>query len=293
MIRQLLATTLGLAVALLAGPTSANPISHWTFDKPTPNTSPWANSVAGEPNMVHDASTVNPAGFDSTQVRLETFPDPNTRLFTTGASVGETFSFSLIIDPTDLFNFGPILAKQSDEAGGGDFARVGWALQPVPGGLEFIVRGSDFGAGDFFGVTSVSNGVSGLPIGGNFGDDSRWQLAGGYDAVSGNAYLYVTPIDAGPVTSLLGGTALFTPGATQDTTPISLGSFVRTSNAGGPEYVQGSGFDADDLQFYDRLLSPTQLLFLANNPGLSVPEPTTAGLVILALLGLAGTRHRD
>jgi hypothetical protein len=214
-------------------------------------------------------------------------------LFATGSSVGETFSFSLIIDPTDLFNFGPILAKESDEVAGGDFARVGWAVQPVPGGVEFIVRGSDLGTSDFFGVTSVSNATSGLPIGGNFGDDSRWQLAGGYDAASGNAYLYVTPIDAGPVTSLLGGTALFTPGATQDASPISLGSFVRTSNAGGPEYVQGSGFDADDLQFYNRLLSSTELLFLANNPGLAVPEPTTAGLVTLMLLGLAGTRPRD
>lgn len=279
----------------LARQSEAQLTAHWTFDQPTPNVSPWTNSVPGGAAMVHDPATAAPADFDPEQVRLETGGDPKTRLFTSSAPVGNTFSVSMIIDPTDLFGFGPILAKESDETNGADFAHVGWAIQPVPGGFEFIVRGSNIapnGSNDFFGVIPLNNVQTLVPFGPNFDNPNRWQFAAGYDATSGNAYFYINKVDAGLVTSLVGSTATFTPGATQDSTPISIGSYSRIGSNGSPQYVNGSGFDVDDLQFYNRLLSPNEVLFLANHPGTAIPEPSSVLMLGLGAVLLAARRRR-
>ncbi len=282
----------GLAIALLGPAALAAPVSHWTFNGPTPNDPPYANSVAGGPSMLWDAATNAPATFDPEQVRLETFPDPNTRLYAADPSLTlNTFSFSLIIDPTDMKDFGPILNKESAAPDTfADFQRVGWQVQHLEfGNLEFIVRGTDPGTQDFFGVNGVLGTDSGFPAGGNFDSDDRWHIAGGYDAATGAAYFYVTPIGdgTGTVTSLVGNGGLtFAPGAVQDASPLSLG----TPKSNGDIVGDGAGFDADDLQIYDRLLTESELLFLANNPGVAIPTPGT--IAALALGGVALARRR-
>ena len=123
-------------------------------------------------------------------------------------------------------------------------------------------------------------GLSGFPSGGNWDPGDRFQIAGGYDSVTGNGYFYVTPIDAGPVSSLIGSTFTFAPGAVQDSSPLSVGS-----PRSGADFVgQGAGFDLDDLQIYDGLLASDQLLFLANNPGTMIPEPTSLSLMAIGAL---------
>lgn len=281
-----------LALMLVTASASAQLVSHWTFDK-DPQGSPWGNSVSGGPNMVYDAATKAPALFDTTQVRIETAGTPNTRISADSPIFSaSTFSFSMIIDPTDLFDFGALLVKENNDTGGADFARVGWAVQKVPGSMEFVVRGSDVATKDFFGNKFVPDFATGMPTGGNFDSNARWQIAGGYDAATGDMSFYVTPIDAGPISDLLGGTETKDPGATQDSTPLSLGTFQRESNGGGREYIGGSGFDIDDLQIYNRLLTRQEFLYLAQNPGAEIPEPSSMAMICLAF-GLVGMLRRN
>ncbi len=259
---------------LSAATVSAQPlVSHWTFNDPgvLPNSSPWANSVAGGPDMVWDASTNAPGTFDPEQVRMETFPDPNTRLSADDASLDvASFSFSLVIDPTDMGTFVSILQKESGAPSSfADFQRVAWQVSHTEfGNVEFVVRGVDPGTLDFFGSITVLADDSGFPEGTSFDDDSLWHICGGYDAATGDAAFYVTPLAGGQVCDLVGSTDSFVPGATQDSSPLSVGQ----ARSNGDFVGIGAGFDVDDLQIYDRLLSPMEFLMLAQNPGEPLPD---------------------
>jgi len=265
-------------IPLAAGAANAQLVSHWDFNGGPPNVGPWGNSVAGGPTMFHDTGTNTPADFDPNQVRLETFPDPNTRLFAQGSVLDlNTFSFSLVIDPTDMKDFGPIVQKESGAPNTfGDFQRIGWQVQHIEfGNLEFIIRGTDPGTKDFYGANQVLAADSGFPGGGSFDSDDLFHIAGGYDAVTGDAYFYVTALGNGSATisSLTGnGGLVFDTGAVQDASALSLG----TPRSNGDIVGDGAGFDIDDLQIYDRLLTSSELLFLANNPGTAIPAPGTA-----------------
>lgn len=266
-------------------------LSHWTMSNPGGD--PWANTVSGGPALVYDTATRAPALFDPNQARLEIdWSGHSTRLSASSPSLNyNTFSFSMIIDPTDIKDWGPLLQHESAAPNTfGDWQRVGWQVQHTQfGNLEFLVRGSNPGTTDFYGGSTVLSANSGFPSGGNWDPGDRFQIAGGYDSVTGNGYFYVTPIDAGPVSSLIGSTFTFAPGAVQDSSPLSVGS-----PRSGADFVgQGAGFDLDDLQIYDGLLASDQLLFLANNPGTMIPEPTALSLMAVgALLILRKRRHQ-
>jgi hypothetical protein len=256
-----------------------SPVSHWTMSNPGGD--PWANSVSGGPAMVYDTGTRAPALFDASQTRLEIdWAGHSTRLSASSPSLNlNTFSFSMIIDPTDLKDWGPLLQKESGAPNTfGDWQRLGWQVQHTQfGNLEFVVRGTNPGTKDFYGANTVLSADSGFPAGGNWDPGDRFQIAGGYDAATGNGFFYVTPIDAGPVSSLIGNVFAFDAGAVQDSSPLSVGS-----PRSGADFVgQGAGFDLDDLQIYDGLLTSEQLLFLANNPTMMIPEPSSLGLMLL------------
>jgi len=246
-----------------------------------PGGDPWANTVSGGPALVYDTDTRAPSLFDPDQTRLEIdWTGHSTRLSASSPSLTlNTFSFSMIIDPTDIKDWGPLLQKESAAPSTfADYQRIGWQVQHTEfGNIEFVVRGANPGAKDWYGGTSVLSADSGFPAGGNWDPGDRFQIAGGYDATTGNGYFYVTPIDAGPVTSLIGNVFTFDAGAVQDNSPLSVGS-----PRSGADFVgQGAGFDLDDLQIYDDLLTADQLLFLANNPGTMIPEPTSFSLLLL------------
>lgn len=276
-----------LALGLMLAPamsSAATLVSHWTMNNP----SPYSNEVSGGPEMVYDSSTKAPATFDANETRLETSFDStrSTRLSATGPSLDlSTFSFSMIVDPTDMINFGSILQKESGAPNSfADFQRIGWqVIHTESGNLEFVVRGSDPGTKDFYGAVSVTGAASGFTAGPSFGDPATYyQIAGGYSATTGAAYLYVTALNNLPVMSLTGNTATFDSGAMQDASALSVG----TARSGSDYLGNGSGYDLADLQIYEGMLSETELLFLANNPGQSIPEPAAALLCSLGLLGL-------
>lgn len=275
-----------LATCLLQYAHSATLVSHWEMNNP----SPYVNLVSGGPNMVHDSATRAPATFDPNETRLETSFDAtkSTRLAATDASLNlQSFSFSLIIDPTDMINFGSILNKESNFSGGQPFERVGWqVIHTGFGNLEFVVRGS---AGGFFGAITVLSSSSGFTAGANFDSDVHYQLAGGYDSTTGNAFFYVNQLTGGTLNSLTGSTGAFGLGAAQDTGSLSLG----TKNTAAGFDGNGAGFDVADLQLYSGLLSPTEVLQLANNPGAAIPEPSSAAtLAAFVAAGFTFSRRR-
>lgn len=275
-----------LAAATLPCAHAATLVSHWEMNNP----SPYVNLVSGGPEMIHDAATRAPATFDTNETRLETSFDAtkSTRLAATDASLNiNSFSFSLIIDPTDIINYGSILNKESNYSGGEPFQRVGWqVIHTEFGNLEFVVRGD---AGGYFGGITVLSATSGFTAGANFVSDVRYQLAGGYDSATGDAFFYVTQLTGGTLTSLTGSPASFSLGAVQDTGSLSLG----TKNTAAGYDGNGAGFDVADLQIYSGLLSAAEVLQLANTPGSSIPEPAAAAALLgLAAAGFAATRRR-
>lgn len=283
-----LASLAVIASAGLSSSHAAELVSHWEMNNPAP----YSNSVPGGPAMVHDAATRAPATFDANETRLETSFDAtkSTRIAASDASLDiASFSFSLIIDPTDVINFGSILNKESNYSGGDPYQRVGWqVIHTEFGNLEFVVRGD---AGGFFGAITVLSAQSGFTAGANFDSDIRYQLAGGYDSATGDAFFYVTQLTGGTLTALTGSTSSFALGALQDSGALSLG----TKNTAAGYDGNGAGFDVADLQLYSGLLSSAEVLQLANNPGsaLAIPEPSgAAALLGLAAAGFAAARRR-
>lgn len=281
------ALRLALATAAaLPAARAATLVSHWEMNNP----SPYVNLVSGGPEMIYDAATRAPATFDPNETRLETSFDStkSTRLAASGAALDiDSFTFSLIIDPTDVINFGSILNKESNYADGAPYQRVGWqVIHTEFGNLEFVVRGD---SGGFYGLITVLSADSGFTAGANFDSDVRYQLAGGYDSATGDAFFYVTPLSGGTLTSLIGSTGSFSAGAAQDSGSLSLG----TKNTAVGYDGNGAGFDVADLQLYQGLLSSADLLALANNPGSAIPEPSSAAVLLgLAAAGLVAARRR-
>lgn len=283
--RRTQSATLFLGIILFpAASHAATLVSHWTMNNP----SPYSNEVSGGPEMIADGSTRTPATFDSNETRLEQdFGTPrSTRLSATGATLNlNTFSFSMIVDPTDVGDYTSFIQKESGASNTfADFKRVGWqVIHTTAGNIEFSVRGTDPGAKDYYGGITVTGATSGFTAGNSFSDPATYyQIAGGYDATTGAAYLYVTTLGA-TLTDLTGGTATFDTGAVQDSSALSLGS----AKSGSDFIYNGSGFDVADVQIYNNLLTKPELLVLANNPGQAVPEPSAAllgGLGVLCLL---------
>jgi hypothetical protein len=282
------------APAIMAGmlllPTSSHAatlVSQWTMNNP----SPYTNSVSGGPAMNADGGTRAPATFDADETRLELdYGSPrSTRLsaFSTTLELN-TFSFSMIIDPTDMANFTTLLQKESGASNAfADYQRVGWqVLHTEFGNMEFVIRGTDPGSKDFYGNMVVTGASSGMSAGANFDSDIRYQIAGGYNSANGAAYFFVTAL-GGTLTNLNGGTAFKDAGALQDDSALSVGS----ARSGSDFVSYGAGFDLADLQVYDDLLSESDLLFLANNPGQAVPEPTVALIGCLGMLSLLRRRR--
>lgn len=270
-------TLLALATSLTAR--SATLVSHWTMNNP----SPYSNEIPGGPDMAWDSATRAPATFDANETRLETSFDAtrSTRIAAVSSTLDiASFSFSMIIDPTDIIDFGAILQKESAAPDTfADHQRVAWQVQHTTAGtIEFIVRGTDPGTKDFYGAVSVSSATSGFSAGASFGDPATYfHIAGGYDATTGSAFLYVTELGEFALGGLTGSTATFDTGAVMDSSALSAG----TAKSGSDYLGNGAGFDLADLQVYDGLLSASELLFLANNPGAVVPEPGAGWIGIL------------
>ena len=251
----------GLLVGFACSSQAQNLIAHWTLDVPQGTT--WPDSSTNHCYLYQDTNTttaiVEPgiAGY-SAFLNWAAVPGTSTRLYSTNAALQtDSFGFSFWIEPTYLNDYDNFIAKESGyNSTVPSYARMAWQVHMLGNSgngtapIEFIVRGQN---GGFAGVvTSATN----LTL---YTAYTNWvNIAGGYDATTGELRLFVNGIEA---------TASGGPGAyNSDGSPFDIGTV-----ANGPDYVAfAAGTYIDDVQIYDAPLTASNVDFLMANPGVTL-----------------------
>jgi hypothetical protein len=236
---------------------AANLVAHWNFNEGSP---PFADSTTNGGTLYLDPDTYgSPSGpgiDGGAAAHLDWNPVPgtSTRLYATNAAIQtDSFGFSIWILPNWINDYDDLIVKETAYNGGiPDWSKVSWQLHflghdannNVP--LEFIVRGANpppSTTPTFYGVVTTPNL---LPYQTMY---TNWvHLAGGYDAVSGNLFLYVDGVQY---------PSAGTPGATNsDGSPLSFG----TAKNGDNQFVFFSaGTWIDDVRIYDGPLAQSDV----------------------------------
>jgi len=228
-----------------------------------------AASVTSSIPLVHDAATATAladAGIegDGVQLRWVSPETSATRLAATHEALQtDSFGFSFWMKPDNLNPYDSLLTKEMAAAGSGDlFTRIAWQVHVMDNNgsgaapLQFIVRGSNRGVGDFYG-TAISTATVPLSV-----NSPYWvHVAGGYDALTGALRLYVNGSE-----TVSGNSS---PGAdNSDGGALSVGSARN-----GPDFVTfAAATHLDDLQVYDGPLAAAEAAFLAGHPGSALPH---------------------
>jgi len=245
-------------------------ISLWRLDTPDPLGTPFSNSVFGGPVLIADPALPAPGTTSPDGVDVQAGPFPGSRLAADDPALSSgSFSFAVLVDPVDIGDFRSILSKESAAPNTfAGFQRVGWqVLHTTNGTLEFVIRGDDPGTQDFFGSIFVTGAPSGFPAGSDPNTDTMFQLSGGYDADTGEAAFFVTRFDSGVPAGTFGEFAQLTSGASQDTSPISIGAVKSL----GDIVFGAAGVTATHAQVYDRLLTPSEFASLTDQPAAPIP----------------------
>jgi len=97
--------------------------------------------------------------------------------------------------------------------------------------------------------------------------------------------------NSGAIQLYAGGVPVGTPGTY---TAASFPNLSQSLFFGNKVNTTALNFDGqfDDFQLYDEVLTPAQILFLKDNPGVAIPEPSSFILTLLGLLGLLGYARR-
>ncbi len=240
----------GFALMALAMPALADPVAHWTLDENPPGASMIDSTGNGHDAAVGGAPLSVPA-VAGRGLELDGGSDEHLSVSDSAELHLPDFTLSAWVKYTSLGNEGHIVGKHVPNSFNGYFLSV-----------------YDNRLCLFFN-SDAARVVSPLPY-----DDGRWHhVAATYDSVSGMASLYV---DGDLKNSLTASRCA------DNNTGMTIGGV-------GYGYANFQG-QLDDVQIYGTALSSTQVVFLHDNPGKVVPEPTT--LALLTLGGLALIRRR-
>ena len=215
--------------------------------------------------LTHDAGTVAPfldAGLEGNAPQLAWAEGGTaTRLFADSAMLQtDSFGFSFWIKPVFFNPRDNLLAKEMVlDNSVPAYSRMAWQVSLLDNNgsnaapVQFIVRGDDRTAGDFFG-TAISTRT--LPL---FTRSPQWHhIAGGYDATTGDLRLYVDGEETLSANS--------TPGArNSDGAPLAIGS-VRN----GSDFVAFAGLGpVDDVRMFSRLPTSAEVAKIQTGWGLA------------------------
>jgi len=238
---------------------AARMVAHWPLNESSP---PYADVGIHSIYFVNDGGTtpaLGGVGIEGKAALLHVDTPPvSTRLFAEHAALQmNSFGFSFWVNPISINPFDNLLAKEMSPDGSvPNDERLAWQVHVLDnngsGGavVEFLVRGDDRSAGDFFGAVSS---VIAIPLNSNTVD---WvHVAGGYNALSGEISLFVNGVEA---------VAYGQPGAkSSDGGPLVLGS----ARNGGDLVAFAASVFMEDVQIYDGPLWGEEVAFIRENPG--------------------------
>ena len=286
--RNIIAESLIIVVSLLMASSlpAATMLANWGMDE---DSSPWSNSVDGGNPLSQDAGTTTAntgAGIlgSSIQLHWEAVPGVSTRVASSSdAQTGNSFGFSLFVNPVFVSN-GDMFISEEASAGsvtGRAFDYYNWGVRAVTVddglGFEFIVRGS--------GSEGFANQISDKFMANGGGQSGNWlQLAGGYDAATGDISLFVRDMTLDESATAYSGTG--DSGMTTYGGGLALGTVEYNSS-----YVNfAANTWVDSVKLFDAPLTALEVEALGASA--SVPEPSSALLVIIGSVGLYFTRRR-
>lgn len=235
----------------------ADLVLHWQFDESTGTTA------------ADSAPTLGPQGGDNAGT-LQDFPSPTDARWVTGKT-GNALSFQgngeRVID-TFTSDYTPgdytvALWARTTDPNQSQYNSV-FATRPSGGGSDNTFQIDTDGSGYYRFFTNNSGGLMSELSFGPVANDA-WQHVAA--TVEGRALtLYIDGLQTNSDT-LASGEA------------VDFEAFVAGANRNDSAFFQGT---VDDVQFYDEALTASQIAFLNDNPGQTIPEPTSFALLVLA-----------
>lgn len=257
-----------LTSAILTGHLAAAGLTaRWSFDEMN---SPFADSGPNAIPMTLDTETtplISGTGIagNAAELNWQDPPGVATRLAANDTALQtNSFGFSFWINPISLNPSDVLIGKEmAFDDTVENWRRQAWQVQVLGDGrLEFIVRGDNRVAGDFFGAVQSTYTFT-LAT-----DSPEWiHVSGGYDSITGALSFYVNGI---------ANYANGTPGATNsDGAPLVFGT-----QRNGSDFVNfAAGAQIDEAQIYDAPLTADEVAYLKANPEKTIidrPVPNLA-----------------
>ena len=227
------------------------------------------------------ASLIAQYSFDNPAARYE---DASANSYN-GSAVG-TVSFVAGVSGDAMSVAGA--GKMVYSAGGGipvnlaAFTLSFWATDSTSSWDSWVEMNAGAGGAEV-GIHLQSTGANGVAV---YNADGGTPVAG----YAGGALTYVSALAAGfnhIALTASGGTAkLYVGGIERGSAPWTVSSNLGLLSVGGlfRDGVRNVSAQIDDLQIYDTALAPTDITFLAANPGVAVPEASSGVLSAFGLL---------
>lgn len=181
--------------------------------------------------------------------------------------LGTSFSMSLWIKTTDASSASTIIAGKHST---GTFNGYMMRANRDTANYGVATRASFY----------QSNSPANTAVGTSSVTDGSWHHLTAVYVLGGNLSLYVD----GGLQATIG-----TVGIINNSAQFVVGGAFTPSASAVVNYYRGL---VDELQLFDRALTPAEVTFLKNNPGATIPAPAGAAIVGLGLVSLGRRRRR-
>lgn len=260
-------------------------VSHYTFDEAAGATSA-TNEVSGA--TVGDVGTSVTTGVTGISGNAYSFTggsaqanivDMGNASFLSSIQTSGQYTFSLWVSTSILSGPYNVALFAGNNADSNDYIDVGITTGGTIDGQAYMrhrvnTNSNPGGAQSFFTGSVVADG--------------SWHhvvMTGDTTATTPTMTLFLDGVQVNSATILPGDNANGTGSLFPVLNNFEIGRLGRSSPTDAYEGL------VDDVQIYDSALSPAQVGYLFNNPGLAVPEPGVAALAGLGLLSLIRRRR--
>ena len=228
-------------------------IGHWRFDDPT-NAAGFVDDAGSDFKLANSGLVAHVPGVAGTAADLN---NSNDYAFVPDSSAmnADSFTLSMWVHPDSVGQKTHVVGKTEAQQGS-------WGVEQLADGrFNFFVL--------------AENGVlDSVQTSDSLGPASWYHTVAAYDSQLGRLELYVNGEFAGSTEGTISGPPKF------DTSPLMLGQ--RRVGFGGT--LGAMNGQIDDMQLYGSVLSPGQIGFLYNNPGIAIdPVAFELGSLVLTI----------